>query len=133
MPRTHGDSFVHVSNIHYIIEVDQPIYELKKTGLTDAEIRIGKYIAGYIDDGCCLQLGIGGIPNAVLANLNNFRELGIHSEMISDGVKDLVEKGVITGKKKTLHKDKIVVCFLMGSREFYKWVDDNPITKQKNR
>jgi 4-hydroxybutyrate CoA-transferase len=131
MPRTHGDSFVHVSDIHYMIEVDQPIYELKKTGLTDVEIRIGKYIAGYIEDGCCLQLGIGGIPNAVLANLNNFKELGIHSEMISDGVKDLVEKGVITGKMKTLHKDKIVVCFLMGSRDFYKWVDDNPMIEMQ--
>ena len=131
MPRTHGDSFIHVSDIEYLVEVDTAIYELQKGSLTDVERRIGKYIAEYIEDGCCLQLGIGGIPDAVLANLTGFRDLGIHSEMISDGVKDLVERGVITGKKKTLHKDKIVVNFLMGTKEFYKWVDDNPMIEMQ--
>jgi 4-hydroxybutyrate CoA-transferase len=127
MPRTHGDSFIHVSEIDHIIEVDTPIHELQKKGLTEVEEKIGKYVAELIEDGCCLQLGIGGIPDAVLANLTGFRDLGIHSEMISDGVKYLVEKGVITGSKKTLHKGKIVVSFLMGSQDFYQWIDDNPM------
>jgi 4-hydroxybutyrate CoA-transferase len=95
--------------------------------LTEVEKKIGQHAAELIDDGCCLQLGIGGIPDAVLSYLTGFKDLGIHSEMISDGARNLVEKGVITGRKKTIHKDKIVVTFLMGSRAFYDWVDDNPI------
>lgn len=131
MPRTHGDSFVHVSDIDYFIEVDLPIYELKSTELTNVEKNIGRHVAELIEDGCTLQLGIGGIPDAVLFYLTDFKDLGVHSEMISDGVKNLVEKGVITGRKKTIHKGKIVVNFLMGSREFYNWVDDNPIIEMR--
>jgi 4-hydroxybutyrate CoA-transferase len=127
MPRTHGDSFVHVSELDYMVEVDEPIMELKGGDTTEVEKNIGKYVAELIEDGCCLQLGIGGIPDAVLAHLTGFKDLGIHSEMISDGVKDLVEKGVVTGKRKTIHKGKIVVNFLMGSRKFYEWLDDNPM------
>ena len=131
MPRTHGDSFVHVSEIDLFVEVDIPIAELKSEGLTEVEINIGKNVAQLIDDGCCLQLGIGGIPDAVLRNLTGFKDLGIHSEMISDGVQHLVEKGVITGRVKTLHKGKIVVNFLMGSRKFYDWVDNNPVIEMR--
>jgi 4-hydroxybutyrate CoA-transferase len=131
MPRTHGDSFVHVSDIDYFVEVDLPIPELKSAELTDVEINIGKNVAELIEDGSCLQLGIGGIPDAVLRNLTGFKDLGIHSEMISDGVQHLVEKGVITGRKKTIHKGKIVVNFLMGSRKFYDWVDDNPMIEMR--
>ena len=126
MPRTHGDSFIHVSDIDYFVEVDMPIAELKGVELTEVEKNIGKHAAELIDDGCCLQLGIGGIPDAVLFYLTGFKDLGIHSEMISDGVKNLVEKGVITGRRKTLHKGKIIVNFLMGTRSFYDWADDNP-------
>jgi 4-hydroxybutyrate CoA-transferase len=126
MPRTHGDSFIHVSDIDYFVEVDVPIAELKSVELTEVEKNIGKHAAELIDDGCCLQLGIGGIPDAVLFYLTGFKDLGIHSEMISDGVKNLVEKGVITGRKKTIHKGKIIVNFLMGTRSFYDWADDNP-------
>ncbi|MBP1745518.1 MAG: 4-hydroxybutyrate CoA-transferase [Deltaproteobacteria bacterium] len=126
MPRTHGDSFIHVSDIDYFVEVDEPIAELKSVELTEVEKNIGKHVAELIDDGCCLQLGIGGIPDAVLFYLTDFKDLGIHSEMISDGVKNLVEKGVITGRRKTLHKGKIIVNFLMGTRGFYNWADDNP-------
>ena len=126
MPRTHGDSFIHVSDIDYFVEVDVPIAELKSVELTEVEKNIGKHVAELIDDGCCLQLGIGGIPDAVLFYLTDFKDLGIHSEMISDGVKNLVEKGVITGRRKTLHKGKIIVNFLMGTRGFYNWADDNP-------
>ena len=99
MPRTHGDSFIHVSDIDYFVEVDVPIAELKNVELTEVEKNIGKHVAELIDDGCCLQLGIGGIPDAVLFYLTDFKDLGIHSEMISDGVKNLVDKGVITGSE----------------------------------
>lgn len=131
MPRTHGDSFVHISQIDCFVEVDEPIHELKNEHLTEVEENIGRHVAELIEDGCTLQLGIGGIPDAILKNLTNFKDLGIHSEMVSDGVKHLVEKGVITGRKKTIHKGKIVVNFLMGSREFYDWVDDNPIIEMR--
>jgi 4-hydroxybutyrate CoA-transferase len=127
MPKTHGESFVHVSDIDYFVEVNEPIAELISGELTDVEKNIGKHVAELLDDGCCLQLGIGGIPDAVLFYLTDFKDLGIHSEMISDGVKNLVEKGVVTGRRKTLHRDKIIVTFLMGSRTFYDWVDDNPM------
>ena len=131
MPRTHGDSFVHVSEIDCFVEVDIPIAELKATELTEVEINIGKYVTELIEDGSCLQLGIGGIPDAVLKNLGSLKDLGVHSEMISDGVKHLVEKGIVNGRKKNFHKDKIVITFLMGSREFYDWVDDNPIIEMR--
>ena len=127
MPRTHGQSFVPLSDIDYFVEVNESIIELKSSELTEVEKNIGRHVAGLIDDGCCLQLGIGGIPDAVLSFLTGFKDLGIHSEMISDGAKNLVEKGVITGRKKTIHRDKIIVTFLMGSRTFYDWVDDNPM------
>jgi 4-hydroxybutyrate CoA-transferase len=131
MPRTLGDSFVHVTEIDYFIETDIPIHELKAVPLTDVEKNIGRHVAELITDGCCLQLGIGGIPDAVLMYLTNFKDLGVHSEMISDGVKHLVDRGVITGRRKSLHKGKIVVNFLMGSREFYNWVDDNPMIEMR--
>lgn len=127
MPRVHGDSFLHVSAIDRIVETDQPIYELNKKKTGGAEERIGRNVAELIDDECCLQLGIGGIPDAVLANLGNFKNLGIHSEMVADGVMHLAEKGVINGSRKTIHKGKIVVTFLMGTRAFYDWLDDNPM------
>jgi len=127
MPRTHGQSFVPLSDIDYFVEVNESIIELKSSELTEVEKKIGRHVAELIDDGSCLQLGIGGIPDAVLSFLTGFNDLGIHSEMISDGAKNLVEKGVITGRKKTIHRDKIIVTFLMGSRTFYDWVDDNPM------
>jgi len=127
MPRLHGDSFVHVSQIDHVVEVDLPLHELDKKKMTEVEEKIGRNVAQLIDDECCLQLGIGGIPDAVLANLGNFKDLGVHSEMIADGVMDLAEKGVITGAKKTFHKGKIVITFLMGTRNFYEWLDDNPM------
>ena len=127
MPKTHGESFIHTSDIDYFVEVSEPIAELIGGELTDVEKNIGRHVAELVDDGCCLQLGIGGIPDAVLFYLTGFKDLGIHSEMISDGVQNLVEKGVVTGRRKTLHRDKIVVTFLMGSRVFYDWLDDNPM------
>ncbi len=127
MPRTHGDSFISVRDIDYFVEVDTPILELPAGALSDEEEKIGKHAAELIEDESCLQMGIGGIPDAVLKNLGGCRDLGIHSEMISDGVKELVEKGVVTGRQKTLHRGKIVATFLMGTRAFYNWVHDNPM------
>jgi len=127
MPRTHGQSFVHVSDLDWFVEVNEPLYELKSPVITDVECSIGRHVAELIEDDACLQLGIGGIPDAVLANLEGFKNLGIHSEMISNGVQSLVEKGVITCQKKTLHPGKIVVTFMMGNQAFYHWVDDNPM------
>ena len=131
MPKTHGESFIHMSEIDYFVDADLPIYEIINLELTALENQIGSHVAELVDDGCCLQMGIGGVPNAALKNLTGFKDLGIHSEMISDGVQHLVEKGVITGRRKKLHKGKIVATFLMGSRTFYDWVDDNPIMEMR--
>lgn len=127
MPRTHGQSFVHVNEMDGFVEVESPIYELKKFEISEVECSIGQHISELIEDGACLQLGIGGIPDAVLLFLEGFKDLGIHSEMISNGVMDLVEKGVITCKRKNIHTGRIVVTFMMGTRDFYGWVDDNPL------
>ena len=131
MPRTHGDSFVHMSEIDFFVDVGIPIHELKSPETTDVEANIGRHAAELVEDGCCLQLGIGGIPDAVLKNLTAFKDLGIHSEMVSDGVQHLVDKGVITGRMKNVHRGKVVVAFLMGSRAFYDWVDNNPLIEMR--
>ncbi len=129
MPRTFGRSSIPFSTLDGWVEVAEPIYELSPAPVTDLEQRIGRFVAELIEDGCCLQLGIGGIPEAVLSHLTGFKDLGIHSEMISDGVMRLVEQGVITNRKKTLHPGKIVATFLMGSRDFYRWVHENPLVE----
>jgi len=129
MPRTMGDSFIHVSEIDYIVEVSQPIIELKLPKIGDIEKAIGEYCASLIEDGSTLQLGIGAIPDAVLLFLKDKKDLGIHSEMISDGVVELVEKGVITNKAKTIHPGKIIVTFLMGTKKLYDFVDNNPMVE----
>jgi 4-hydroxybutyrate CoA-transferase len=129
MPRILGDSFIHVSDIDYIVESSHPLIELKPPKIGDVEKAIGKYCASLIEDGSTLQLGIGAIPDAVLMFLKDKKDLGIHSEMISDGVVELVEAGVINNKKKTLHKGKIVVTFLMGTKKLYDFVDNNPMVE----
>ena len=127
MPRTLGDSFIHVKNIEYIVEVNYPLMEIKPSEIGEVEKAIGKNCAELIEDGSTLQLGIGSIPDAVLLFLKDKKDLGIHSEMISDGVLELVESGVINNKKKTLHKDKMVVSFFMGTKKFYNFIDNNPM------
>lgn len=126
MPRTMGDSFVHVTDITYFVEDNRPLIELAPPKITDVERKIGENCASLINDGDTLQLGIGSLPDAVLLFLKEKNDLGIHSEMISDGVLELIEAGVITNKKKSLHKDKTVMTFLMGTRRLYDYVDDNP-------
>lgn len=133
MPRAMGDSFIHISKIDYIVEVDEPIAELPQSErdltreLEDIYIRIGMNIVDLIEDGATLQMGIGIIPDMVLKFLNSKRDLGIHSEMFSDGIIDLVDHGIITNKKKTLHPGKIISGFVLGTRRLYEFIDNNPL------
>ncbi|MBI3977698.1 MAG: acetyl-CoA hydrolase/transferase family protein [Chloroflexi bacterium] len=131
MPRTLGDSFLHLSQIDYAVAVDAPPYTLRPEPVDEVARRIGECAAGLVEDGATLQIGIGAIPNAVLAALHGRSDLGVHSEMFSDGVLDLVEAGVITGARKTLHPRKIVATFLMGSRHLYEFVHDNPAVEMR--
>lgn len=126
MPRTHGDSFLRVDEIDYFVRSDVPLIEIPRPVVTEVEIAIGGYIADLIEDGATLQLGIGAIPDAILNSLRGKHDLGIHTEMFSDGVMELAEAGVITCTKKTLHPNKIVSTFIMGTKKLYDWVDDNP-------
>ncbi|MDY0780971.1 acetyl-CoA hydrolase/transferase family protein [Tenacibaculum sp. IB213877] len=131
VPRTHGDGIIHISNINYAVEVDVPIHAAVLGEPSAVEAKIGKYVAELIDDGATLQMGIGNIPNAVLHNLTNHKRLGIHTEMFSDGVLPLIEKGIITGEEKEIKTGKIVTCFAMGTQKLYDFVDDNPIVHFK--
>jgi acyl-CoA hydrolase/GNAT superfamily N-acetyltransferase len=126
MPRTHGDSFLSVNDIALLVPVDTPILELPNAPPSPVALAIGKHVAGLVPDGATLQTGIGQIPSAVLAALTNHHDLGIHTELLSDAVIDLVELGVVNGKKKTLLSGKIVTSFVMGTKRLYDWVDDNP-------
>jgi acyl-CoA hydrolase len=126
VPRCWGDAMIHVDDIDIFVEDDIPLYAHGLSPLTDIEVAIGKNVAALVDDRACLQMGIGGIPNAVLAQLGNHKDLGVHSEMFSDGILPLVEKGIVTGKYKNIDRGKMVACFLMGSKALYDFVDDNP-------
>lgn len=128
-PRTLGDAFIHVSRLSAVVEVDQELPELPAPAIDDVARRIGQHVAALVEDGDTLQLGIGAMPDAVLAALGDKRDLGIHTEMFSDGVMRLVEAGVITGDRKPLHRGKVVTSFLMGSRALYRWVHDNPVVE----
>jgi acyl-CoA hydrolase len=127
VPRTHGDSLVHASRFHAFVKSDQPLYE---AGYGDKigplEMKIGENIASLIDDRCTLQMGIGSIPDAVLRLLKNHKDLGIHTEMCSDGIIDLVECDVINNRYKQIHPNKTVTAFALGTRRLYDYVDDNP-------
>ncbi len=127
MPRTLGDSFIHISQINYIVETDMPLIELKHPKPNDVAVKIGKNIAKLVEDGSTLQIGIGTIPDAALYELKDKNDLGVHTEMFSDGIIDLIEKGIITNRKKTIHKDKIIASFCMGTKKLYQFVDNNPL------
>ncbi|MEO0249646.1 MAG: acetyl-CoA hydrolase/transferase C-terminal domain-containing protein [candidate division WOR-3 bacterium] len=126
MPRTLGDCFVHISKVTRLVEVSVPLPELEKRGFTDVEKRIGEYVADLVEDGSTLQLGIGGIPDAVLASLGGKRDLGVHTEMVSDGIMEAVEAGIITGARKTIHPGKVVCTFALGSQRLYEYLHNNP-------
>jgi acetyl-CoA hydrolase len=129
MPRTLGDSFIHVSKLNYIVPVDYPLPEVVMGSEDGSEVTqtIAGYIAELIPDGATMQMGIGAIPDAVLKYLYEKKDLGVHSELFSDGVIDLVEAGVLTNARKTLHTGKIVAGFIIGTKRLYDWVDDNPL------
>lgn len=127
MPRTHGDALIHRDKLTYMIEVDEPIFEVQPPVLGEIEHAIGRNVASLIEDGATLQMGIGAIPDAVLHQLGSHKDLGIHTEMFSDGLLPLIEKGVVNGSRKTIHPHKIVATFVMGSKNVYDFVDDNPM------
>lgn len=126
VPRTYGDSQIPISKIDFFVEDDCPLETVEFTQPTQTEKTIGRYCAELIEDGACLQMGIGSIPNAILSCLRNHKNLGIHTEMFSDGILDLVKRGVINGSNKVLDKGKIVSTFVMGSQKIYKFIDGNP-------
>ena len=131
VPRTHGDGIIHASQIDCAVSYEGSIHETESTQPSEIEHQIGKHVAGLIEDGATLQMGIGNIPNAVLHNLGNHKRLGIHTEMFSDGLLPLIEKGIVTGEEKEIKTGKIVTTFAVGSRKLYDFIDDNPLVHFK--
>lgn len=129
MPRAWGNTIIHVSQLHSAVQVDYPLPELHPEPIDEVSAAIGRHVAGLIDDGDCLQLGIGTIPNAVLRELRNHTHLGVHTEMLSDGIVELVRGGAIDCSRKNYHPDKIICSFVMGTRALYDFVDDNPFVE----
>lgn len=126
VPRSFGDAFIHINDIDIFVEDDKPLEEAIFKEPNEIEAAIGRNCAALIEDGACLQMGIGAIPNAVLSQLGNHKDLGIHTEMFADGVLPLVESGVINGRNKSIDKGKMVSTFLMGSQKVYDFIDNNP-------
>jgi acyl-CoA hydrolase len=126
MPRTHGETSIHIGNISLIVETSRPLLELESVPFTELQRRVGENVASLVPDGATLQTGIGGIPDAVLACLKDKRDLGIHTEMCSDGVIDLMEAGVLTGERKSLHRGKAVLSFALGSQRLFEFIRENP-------
>ena len=126
MPRVHGDCFIHIEDVDFIIPHDEKIlvYPPSKKGSISKDI--GRYVARLVEDGSTIQVGYGSIPDAVLSSLESKKDLGVHTELMSDGIVNLMKKGVITNRKKTIHREKTVASFCMGTEECYKFVDDNP-------
>ena len=126
MPRVHGDGFIHIKDVNFIIRQDEPLLELPGVALDETTQRIGNYVARLVQDGDTIQVGYGGLPNAVIANLYNKRHLGIHTELLSDGLIDLIKAGVIDNSRKSLDPGKTVAAFSMGKTETYEFLNDNP-------
>lgn len=131
MPRVMGDNFIHISELDYIVAEDTPLIQLAPPKIGEVQRKIGENIASLVRDGDCLQLGIGAIPDAVLLFLKDKKHLGIHSEMFSDGVVELLEAGVVTNECKQVEKGKCVATFLMGTDRLYNYVNDNPMVVLK--
>jgi len=127
MPRTFGDSFIHVNDINAIVESSRPLCEAKNATVGETQVAIASNVAGLIDDGAVLQTGIGGIADAVLPLLMDRKDLGVHSEMVSEGVIPLIEAGVITGARKNFKPRKIILGFALGTKRLFEFVDNNPI------
>jgi 4-hydroxybutyrate CoA-transferase len=129
MPRTYGDTLIHIDDIDFAVEYDEPLFYLPKVKSSNIEEKIGAYCASLIGDGACLQLGIGAIPNAVLGYLGEKNDLGVHSEMLMDGILPLIEKGNVNNSRKKIHKGVSVVTFLYGSENLYQYANNNPRIK----
>lgn len=129
MPFVHGNGIIHINDVHACVEVNDPLFEIPNKPISKIEQKIGKNIAGLVEDGATLQMGIGGIPNAALSYLTNHKNLGIHTEMCSDGIIDLYEKGVITGLNKVTEHGKIVSGFALGTKKIYDFIHQNPIVQ----
>ncbi len=127
MPRTYGDSFIHVNELDAIVEVSRPLCQIKKNTITELHNSIGVHVSSLIEDGSVLQLGIGGIPDAVLPNLMDRKDLGVHTELISNNAVPLIEAGVINGRRKNFKPRKIILGFVLGTKELFDFVDENPI------
>jgi len=127
VPRTHGDGLIHSSRFDSMVYCDEPLYEMDfSTKATPADAKIGKYVADLIEDRSTIQMGIGSIPDAVLKSLTNHKDLGVHTEMCSDGIIDLFEKDIINNKYKQIHPNKVVTAFALGTKRLYNYVNDNP-------
>lgn len=127
MPRVLGDSFIHVSRVDAIVEATEKLPELEPKPASEVERKIGSYIREMLRDGATLQMGIGGIPDAVYEMADGLKDLGIHTEMLSDGAMRAIERGIVTGQKKTLHQGKVVITFALGTRTLYEYLDNNPL------
>ncbi len=133
MPRGLGNSFIHVNKVDYFVEHNEDLLELPQVDPSTSKDqlkvydKIGQYVAGMIENGATLQMGIGAIPDSVLKYLGNHKDLGVHTEMFSDGMIDLVEEGIINGEKKTLHPGKLIAGFVLGTKKSYDFLDNNPI------
>ena len=129
MPRTHGNSFIHIDDVDGFTLTDRPLHEHAGRAPSEIEAKIGEVVADLVEDGATLQMGIGAIPDAVLARLGNKKELGIHTEMFSDGLIPLVESGVVTNEHKKVHRGRVVTSFVAGSRALFNFIDDNPLVE----
>ena len=127
MPRTYGDSFIHVSDVDAIVESSRPLCEMPKHEITDLHLAIARNVATLIEDGSTIQTGIGGIPDAVLLYLKDRKDLGVHTELLSDNIIPLVESGVVNGRRKTLHPRKLILGFALGTKKLFDFVHENPI------
>jgi 4-hydroxybutyrate CoA-transferase len=126
MPKTHGRSFIHVSKIDHIVEVDQPLYELEQSPITEIQVRIGQHVAALVEDCSTLQIGYGGVSEAMVHFLQDKKNLGIHTEMVPEGLRELVAAGAITNARKSIHQGKIICTFHGGTTKLYEWLNDNP-------
>jgi len=126
MPRVHGDGFIHIKDVNFIIPHDEPLLEVKGEVLSETSERIGNYVARIVQDGDTIQVGYGSLPNAIMANLFNKKHLGVHTELLSDGLVTLMKAGVIDNSKKTLNRGKSVAAFSMGTKAAYEYLHDNP-------
>lgn len=129
MPRTYGDTMVHVSEVDYFVQTDCPLYTMAPPNIGEVEKKIAGFISELVEDGACLQLGMGAIPNAIMEGLKDRNDLGIHTELLSDGAMELIKAGVVTNTRKNIHKGKSVCTFASGTTELYEWLNDNPMVE----